>query len=96
MAAKRTNLAAVATRQQAKDPKNVGQEVETAIRTKPVRVTLDLPPATYAELEKWLVDVGGLRGKSTTWSKAARALLALAIEDDDLTRRVVGKIEEMQ
>lgn len=93
---KRTNIAAVATRQQTKDPKRVGEHSTTAIRTKPVRVTLDLPPDQYAELETWLVELSGLRGKRTKFSQAGRALLALVIEDDALTREVVGKIDEMQ
>jgi len=33
-----------------------GEPGRTAIRTKPVRVTVDLDPATYTELNRW---VGG-------------------------------------
>ena len=59
---------------------------QTAIRTKPVRITLDLTPADYEALNRWLASAGTRinpgPGNRLTLSKALRAMIHAVTRDE--------------
>lgn len=69
----------------------------TAIRTKPVRITLDLDPKTYAALNRWVgsaavaVDPDFPR---LSLAKALRAMVRATIEDTAATGVVLQLLRE--
>lgn len=75
---------------------------ETAVRTKPVRITLDLSPADYAALNRWLAAAGPHVDPDNppriTAAAALRAMLKVITSHDiselaviDLLRRERGQ-----
>lgn len=90
----KARMAAAATRRTTPDAPEAGQ---TAVRTKPVRITLDLSPADYQALNRWLARTGAELDQPVsrlTLSRALRAMIHATISDDvvngvvtDLLRR---------
>jgi hypothetical protein len=94
----RGNIATAAAARTAPQAKPAGQ---TAIRTKPVRITIDLEPADYEALNRWIgtaaAQVNSAPGKRVTLAKAVRAMISASILDEsiglvviDLLRRQTG------
>lgn len=83
------NAAAVRTSPEAKP---AGQ---TAIRTKPVRITIDLDPAAYTALNRWIetaareVDPDAVPFRRLSQSAAVRAMIEAAILDKSIGLVVV-------
>jgi hypothetical protein len=63
------------------------------VRTKTVRVTLDLQPPDYKALNRHVLSVGADLERRVPASEVLRALLAL-LEDDDIRTRVVAYVRE--
>ena len=63
----------------------------TALRTKPIRVTLDLNPADYETLNRWLARTGVELDQPVSRLTLARALRAMihATTTDDVVNGVV-------
>ncbi len=67
---------------------------ETAVRTKPYRITVDLSPATYTALHRWLVSTAVAVGKpKLTLSDAVRAMIEEAIADTAATT-VLNRLQQ--
>lgn len=66
---------------------------QTAMRTKPFRITVDLDPATYTALHRWLGDAGEVGEPRITLSDAVRALIGeLTDGSPNLNTRVRARI----
>ena len=71
----------------------------TAIRTKPVRVTVDLDPATYTELNRW---VGGAAiavnpdFPRLPLAKAIRAMIHATTASEAVARAVIEQLRQGQ
>lgn len=66
---------------------------KTTLRTKPVRITVDLDPATYTALHKWLADAAEVGQPKITLSDAVRALIGELIDGSpNLTTRTRARI----
>ena len=63
----------------------------TAIRTKPIRITLDLKQADYDALNRWIVGAGAELGQPVSRLTLARSLRAMihATTTDDVVGDVV-------
>jgi len=63
----------------------------TAIRTKPIRITLDLKQADYDALNRWIIGAGAELGQPVSRLTLARSLRAMihATTTDDGVRDVV-------
>ena len=96
--ADRKNLmTAAAAARTAPDAKPAGQ---TAIRTRPVRITIDLDPAAYTALNKWVANAAAEVNPDLprlSQSAAVRAMIGAAVLDPsiglvviDLLRRENG------
>jgi hypothetical protein len=90
MTARRDRMAAAAALTTNPEAPPVDQ---AAMRTKPFRITVDLDPATYTALHKWLGDAGEVGEPRITLSDAVRALIGELVEGSpNLTARVQARI----
>jgi hypothetical protein len=85
-AARMMAAAALTTSPDAPDP------AQAAMRTKPFRITVDLDPAAYTALHKWLGDAAGIGEPRITLSDAVRALLDELADSPGLAARVKSRI----
>lgn len=61
----------------------------TAVRTKPVRRSVDLSPAYHAELTEWCAQTADEIGATrVTGQDVIRALVARLLMDENLSRRI--------
>jgi hypothetical protein len=66
-----------------------------AVQVKPVRLTLDLPPARYRDLQNWLNESAVRLGRSRVTKQAAlEALVGLLLHDERTTQLVLKEIRE--
>jgi hypothetical protein len=87
---RKNRMAAAAAARTAPEARPAGQ---TAIRTKPVRITVDLDPVTYTALHKWLADAAEVGEPRITLSDAVRALIGELVDGSpNLTTRVRARI----
>jgi len=97
MSNRREELAArmaIATNARKDGSKPTGQ---TAIRTKPVRVTLDLDPATYTELNRWLGTAAVEANPDfprLTIARALRAMIHATINDPAAASAVMEQLRQ--
>jgi hypothetical protein len=72
-------MAAAAARRAVPDAKPAGQ---TAIRSKPVRITLDLSPELYRQLTRWADSAAATIGvPRVSLADAIRAMIRVSAED---------------
>ena len=78
---RRAQMAAAAARRAEPDARPAGQ---TAIRSKPVRITLDLSPELYRQLTRWVDEVAvELDVPRVALADAMRAMIRVTIEHPD-------------
>jgi hypothetical protein len=76
---RKAQMAAAATRRAEPDARPAGQ---TAIRSKPVRVTLDLSPELYRQLTQWAASAAvALDVPRIALADAVRAMIRVAAEN---------------
>ena len=87
--------AAATSRQDGRKP-----EGRTAVRTKPVRITVDLDPAEYLELKHWLdsaaVAVNPDFPKPLQQQRAVKAMIKATIKDTMVAGVVLGLLQKGQ
>ena len=70
---------------------------DSAARTKPYRITVDLSPATYTALHRWLASAAvEVDTPKLTLSDAVRAMVEGTIGDTDATTVVLGILRKDQ
>lgn len=78
---RKTQMAAAAARRTAPDARPPGR---TAIRSKPVRITLDLSPELYRQLTQWAASAAiTLDVPRVALADAMRAMIRATAEDPD-------------
>ena len=78
---RKTQMAAAAARRSAPDARPAGR---TAIRSKPVRITLDLSPELYRQLTQWADSAAvTLDVPRVALADAMRAMIRVTAEDPD-------------
>ena len=76
---RKAQMAAAAARRTGPDPSPAGR---TAIRTKPVRITLDLSPELYRQLTQWTDSAAvALDVPRVSLADAVRAMIRVAAEN---------------
>jgi len=81
---------AAATRRTEPDAAPAGK---TAVRSKPVRITVDLPPEVYRQLQEWVTKAAGeLDIPRLTLADAVRAMVRVTAVDDRISAVVVDTI----
>lgn len=86
----RARLMAAATRRTEPDAAPAGR---TAIRSKPVRITVDLPPETYRQLQEWTTRATAeLDIPRLTLADAIRAMIRVTAIDTSIGAVVVDMI----
>lgn len=61
----------------------------SSVRSTPVRATVDLPPATHAQLKRWLADAAVETGQASVSSQSVlRALIDRLLTDEGLTESI--------
>ena len=76
---RKAQMAAAAARRSGPDPSPAGR---TAIRTKPVRITLDLSPELYRQLTQWTDSAAvALDVPRVSLADAVRAMIRVAAEN---------------
>lgn len=63
-----------------------------APRVKPVRTTLDLPPATHADFSRWVIDAQVETGRNIDKRAVLLILLDELLTDSDLAAKVTGRL----
>jgi hypothetical protein len=67
------------------------------VRVQPVRLTVDLSPARYRDLQQWLNEAAIRLGRSrVTKQDALGALVALLLRDERTAQMVLKEIRESQ
>jgi hypothetical protein len=95
----RSNMATAAAARTAPEARPAGR---TAIRTKPVRITIDLDPAAYTALNRWIesaaiaVDPDAVPFRRLSQSAAVRAMIAATVKDEVVTSVVVDLLRREQ
>jgi len=91
----KARMAVAATRRAEPETPAAGQ---TAVRTKPVRITVDLSPADYQALNHWLgsatIAVDAAPGQRVTLSKAIRAMINATILDQSIGLVVIDLLRQ--
>ena len=73
---------------------------QTAVRTKPVRITVDLDPADYTALNRWIesaaiaIDPDAVPFRRLSQSAAVRAMIDAAVKDTAVTGVVLGLLRQ--
>lgn len=69
---------------------------ETALRSKPVRITVDLAPELYRRLTRWTTEVAEeIDAAKVTTADIVRAYIR-ACEDPEVRARVVAELRELK
>ncbi len=82
----RTNFAAAADRTQRTGP--ASKRPAADLRVKPVRITLDLDPALYSELQTLRRQIGADIDANVTMAKLSRVLYRRLLDDPSLLQDV--------
>ena len=86
----RARMMAAATRRTEPDAAPAGK---SAVRSKPVRITVDLPPETYRVLTEWTAKAAGeLDVPRLTLVDAIRAMIRVTAVDDGISATVIDVI----
>ena len=88
-ARKRTNFAAAATRKE-----RPATPSKTAVRVKPVRITLDLDPELYEQLQTFRRQASVDVDDSVTMAKLSRALYRRLLTDPTLQQDIRADLHE--
>jgi hypothetical protein len=95
--AQKNRMTAAAAARTAAEAKPAGQ---TAVRTKPVRITIDLDPADYLELKRWLETAGAALKpdfpRPVQQMQAVKAMIRATITDDVVNSVVVDLLRKDQ
>lgn len=97
--AQKNRMAAAAAVRTAPDAAPAGQ---TAIRTKPVRITIDLDPAAYTALNRWIetaateIDPDAVPFRRLSQSAAVRAMIEATVLDKSIGLVVVDLLRRDQ
>lgn len=86
--AKRTNYAAAMDRREANTPK----PGTTAVRTRPVRITVDLPPSLHQEMKVWTWEAAVKRGAELPLAEVVRELIRRMLADEKLAQQILKQI----
>ena len=90
----RARLMAAATRRTEPDAAPAGK---TAVRSKPVRITVDLPPEIYRQLQEWTTRAAAeLDVPRLTLADAVRAMVRVTAADDQISAKVLDTIREKE
>jgi hypothetical protein len=68
--------------------------IAVAVRTKAHRITLDLDPAAFKDLERWVGATSAEVDGRVTLAEALRAMIAATIQDEMLTAEVRARIRQ--
>ena len=86
----RARLMAAATRRTEPDAAPAGK---TAVRSKPVLITVDLQPEVYRQLQEWVTKAAGeLDIPRLTLADAVRAMVRVTAVDDGISAVVIDTI----
>lgn len=85
---KRTNYAAALDRREPGTP----PAGATAIRTRPVRITVDLAPPLHRVVKDWVRTAAADLGRDVALAEVIRALLTQLDADPELARRVRAQL----
>jgi hypothetical protein len=69
-------------------------KLAAAVRTKPHRVTLDLDPATFKDLDRWVAATAAELDGRVTLAEALRAMIAVVCADKGVTAEVREHIRQ--
>lgn len=80
---------------QANQQGNPANTVSGHVRSRPVRITVDLPPATHQQLIRWCTDAAADLGRARVpAAEVVRAALDELHDDPDLADRIRTRIEQ--
>lgn len=89
---RKAQMAAAATRRAEPDARPPGQ---TAIRSKPVRITLDLSPELYRELTQWAASAAiALDVPRVALADAVRAMIRVTADNPDKALELLRRQRE--
>jgi hypothetical protein len=91
---RKNRMTAAAAARTAPEAKPAGQ---TAIRTKAVRITVDLDPVAYTALNKWIADNAAQVNPDLprlSQSATVRAMIDAAVKDDTVTLVVLDLLRK--
>lgn len=90
MSRKRTNYAAALDRREPDTP----PAGATALRTRPVRITVDLAPPLHRAVKDWTRATAADLGRDVALAEVIRVLLVQLDADPELARRVRAQLTE--
>ena len=80
---------------QAQEQGNPSGAASARVRSKPVRITLDLPPATHQQLAQWCTDAAVDLGRARVPAvEVFRAFLDELADDEELANRIRARLEQ--
>ena len=66
----------------------------TAVRSKPVRITIDLSPAQYQQLKTWTLHAAADIGANVSTADVIRTLASYLEQDPEIAERVLSDLGE--
>lgn len=88
---RRRRMRAAAQRRTSEDAPASGS---TAVRSKPVRITVDLTPTQYRHLKTWTLQAAAEVGASVSLADVVRLLAGYLHEDQELAQRVTADLQQ--
>lgn len=64
-------------------------------RTEPFRLSVDLPPMTHDELQRWVAATGSELGRRIPAARVVRVLLQRMFTDEDLHQAVIQDLRAL-
>jgi hypothetical protein len=90
--AMRSRMTSAATRRAEPDAPAAGK---TAIRTRPARVTLNLPPSLMRDVERWALDAAeSLVMPRVSTQDALRAMIRACLTDDEASSAALAQVRQ--
>ena len=91
-ARRRTNYGAAMDRREPGTP----PAGATTIRTKPVRITIDLIPALHEEIKDWTRQTAASVDRDVRLAEVGRALFRRLLNDPDLARDIKAQLSDQE